>query len=62
VDGYEKPVDVSAVAVSANGIELEDREFVAAIREGREPQSSIAGVLPCYQVLDQLEEQLAAWR
>jgi 2-hydroxy-4-carboxymuconate semialdehyde hemiacetal dehydrogenase len=62
VDGYEKPVDVSAVAVSANGIELEDREFVAAIREGREPQSSIADVLPCYQVLDQLEEQLAAWR
>jgi 2-hydroxy-4-carboxymuconate semialdehyde hemiacetal dehydrogenase len=62
VDGYEKPIDVSTVDVSTNGIELEDREFVAAIREGRAPQSSIADVLPCYQVLDQLAEQLAAQR
>jgi 2-hydroxy-4-carboxymuconate semialdehyde hemiacetal dehydrogenase len=62
VDGYDKPVDVSAVAVCANGIELEDREFVAAVREGREPRSSIADVLPCYQVLDALERQLAAQR
>src|SRR5690349_18796436 len=62
VDGYEKPIDVSAVAVSANGIELEDREFVAAIRAGREPQSGIADVLPCYQVLDQLEQQLLIQR
>ncbi|WP_038208059.1 Gfo/Idh/MocA family oxidoreductase [Xenophilus azovorans] len=56
--GPETPVDVSKVDVSMNGIELQDREFFAAIREGREPNSSIAQVLPCYQVLDQLEQQL----
>ena len=60
VDGYEKPIDVSKVDVSMNGIELQDREFVAAIREGREPNASVAQVLPCYQVLHQLEQQLNA--
>ena len=54
----EEPVDLSGVAVSSNGIELQDREFIAAIREGREPNSSIAQVLPCYRVLDALERQL----
>ncbi|WP_304304955.1 Gfo/Idh/MocA family oxidoreductase [Pseudacidovorax intermedius] len=57
--GAEEPVDVSQVDVSMNGIELQDREFFAAIREGREPNSSVAQVLPCYQVLHQLEQQLA---
>ncbi|SEB15768.1 Gfo/Idh/MocA family oxidoreductase [Variovorax sp. YR216] len=56
--GAETPVDVSKVDVSMNGIELQDREFFAAIREGREPNSSVAQVLPCYQVLHQLEQQL----
>ena len=60
VTGREEPVDLSGVAVSNNGIELQDREFVAAIREGREPNSSVAQVLPCYRVLAALEEQLAA--
>jgi 2-hydroxy-4-carboxymuconate semialdehyde hemiacetal dehydrogenase len=41
-----------------NGIELQDREFFAAIREGREPNSSVASVAACYQVLHQLEQQL----
>jgi 2-hydroxy-4-carboxymuconate semialdehyde hemiacetal dehydrogenase len=41
-----------------NGIELQDREFFAAIREGREPNSSVAQVLPCYRTLHQLEQQL----
>jgi len=59
VTGKEEPVDLSAVAVSNNGIELQDREFVAAIREGREPNSSVAQVLPCYRVLGALEQQLA---
>ncbi|MBX3592870.1 Gfo/Idh/MocA family oxidoreductase [Sphingomonas sp.] len=58
VTGREEPVDLSGVAVSNNGIELQDREFVAAIREGREPNSSVAQVLPCYRVLDMLERQL----
>ena len=58
--GKEDKIDVSQVAVSMNGIELQDREFVAAIREGREPNSSIAQVLPCYEVLGRLEDQLKA--
>jgi 2-hydroxy-4-carboxymuconate semialdehyde hemiacetal dehydrogenase len=58
-DGKEQKIDVSQVAVSMNGIELQDREFFAAIREGREPNASVAQVLPCYRVLHQLERQLA---
>jgi 2-hydroxy-4-carboxymuconate semialdehyde hemiacetal dehydrogenase len=58
VNGKEEPIDVSKVDVSMNGIELQDREFIAAIREGREPNSSVAQVLPCYRVLDALEQQL----
>src|SRR5690606_35975453 len=57
-DGKENRIDVSKVDVSMNGIELQDREFFAAIREGREPNSSVAQVLPCYRVLAQLERQL----
>ena len=59
-DGKEQKIDVSQVAVSTNGIELQDREFFAAIREGREPNASVAQVLPCYEVLHRLEQQLAA--
>jgi 2-hydroxy-4-carboxymuconate semialdehyde hemiacetal dehydrogenase len=57
-DGKEQKIDVSQVAVSMNGIELQDREFFAAIRDGREPNASVAQVLPCYQVLHGLEQQL----
>jgi len=60
VDGKEAKIDVSKVDVSMNGIELQDREFFAAIREGREPNASVAQVLPCYRILDKLERQLAA--
>ena len=58
VNGKDEKIDVSRVDVSMNGIELQDREFVAAIREKREPNASVAKVLPCYEVLDQLERQL----
>jgi len=58
--GKEEKIDVSQVAVSRNGIELQDREFFAAIQEGREPNSSVGKVLACYQVLHQLEQQLSA--
>ena len=57
--GKEEQIDVSKVAVSMNGIELQDREFFAAIQEGREPNASVAQVLPCYQVLHDLEQQLS---
>ena len=58
VNGKEEPIDVSKVDVSMNGIELQDREFVSAIREGREPNSSVAKVFDCYRVLGDLESQL----
>lgn len=58
VTGKDEVIDVSNVDVSMDGIELQDREFFAAIREGREPNSSVAQVLPCYQVLHDLEQQL----
>ena len=56
----DEKIDVSKVAVSMNGIELQDREFFAAIRDGREPNSSVAKVLPCYRTLHRLEQQLNA--
>jgi 2-hydroxy-4-carboxymuconate semialdehyde hemiacetal dehydrogenase len=59
VTGKEEPIDLTGVTVSNNGIELQDREFIAAIREGREPNSSVAKVMPCYRVLAELETQLA---
>jgi len=58
-NGKDEKIDVSQVDVSMNGIELQDREFFAAIREGREPNASVAQVLPCYRVLHQLARQLA---
>ena len=57
VDGNENPIDVSNVDVSMNGIELQDREFFAAIAEGREPNASVAQVLDCYRVLHEVEQQ-----
>jgi 2-hydroxy-4-carboxymuconate semialdehyde hemiacetal dehydrogenase len=58
--GKDEKIDVSKVDVSMNGIELQDREFIAAIREGREPNASVAQVLPCYEVLHDLDRQLAS--
>jgi 2-hydroxy-4-carboxymuconate semialdehyde hemiacetal dehydrogenase len=56
--GRDQPVDVSKVDVSMNGIELQDREFIAAIRERREPNASVQQVLPCYRTLNELELSL----
>jgi 2-hydroxy-4-carboxymuconate semialdehyde hemiacetal dehydrogenase len=58
VDGHDVAIDVSKVDVSMDGIELQDREFVAAIREGREPNASVDQVLACYEVLDRLDQQI----
>jgi 2-hydroxy-4-carboxymuconate semialdehyde hemiacetal dehydrogenase len=60
VTGKEEPIDLSGVAVSSNGIELQDREFVSAIRERREPNSSVASVLDCYRVIGELAASLEA--
>jgi 2-hydroxy-4-carboxymuconate semialdehyde hemiacetal dehydrogenase len=60
VDGKNTPIDVSKVDVSLNGIELQDREFFAAIRGKREPNASVAMVLPCYRTLHELDQQLSS--
>lgn len=60
VTGHEERIDVTKVDVSMNGIELQDREFFAAIQEGRQPNSSVADVLPCYKVLHELEQTLTS--
>ena len=60
IDGKEQKIDVSQVDVSMNGIELQDREFFRAIQERREPNASVAQVLPCYRTLAELESQLNA--
>ena len=62
VNGKEEQINLSGVAVSTNGIELQDREFVAAIREGREPNSSVTQVIECYKILADLERQMEARR
>ncbi|MGB0734101.1 MAG: oxidoreductase, partial [Pontibacterium sp.] len=59
-DGHGNAIDLSDVAVSFNGIELQDREFFAAIREGREPNSSLSGCFPAMVTLDQIEKCLEA--
>ena len=58
-NGKNEQIDVSKVDVSMNGIELQDREFFAAIKEGREPNGSVAQVLPAYRTLDRIEKSLA---
>ena len=60
VDGTDKAVDVSKVDVSMDGIELQDREFISAIQHSREPNSSVAQVLPAMRTLDRLERCLSA--
>jgi 2-hydroxy-4-carboxymuconate semialdehyde hemiacetal dehydrogenase len=59
VNGREETIDVSDIDVSMNGIELQDREFIAAIREKREPNASVAKVIPCYEILQVLEKSLS---
>ena len=58
VDGYDNAIDVSQVDISMNGIELQDREFINAIREGREPNASVQQALPAMQVLHRLEQAM----
>jgi 2-hydroxy-4-carboxymuconate semialdehyde hemiacetal dehydrogenase len=59
-DGWNRPVDVSHVADSRDGVELQDREFLAAIAEGREPNASVDSVLECYRVIESLQRQVPA--
>ncbi len=56
--GKEEQIDVSNVAVSMNGIELQDREFISAIKDGREPNASVQQALSAMKVLDALEKAM----
>lgn len=58
-DGKENPIDLSDVAVSNNGIELIDREFIAAIKEGREPNGHVQSVLSAMETLDRIEKSFS---
>jgi 2-hydroxy-4-carboxymuconate semialdehyde hemiacetal dehydrogenase len=58
LDGKNNAIDVSKVDVSMNGIELQDREFFAAIEQRREPNASVAAVLPAMRTLARLDHQL----
>lgn len=60
LDGHGNEIDLSDVAVSNNGIELQDREFIAAIKEGREPNASVAQCLTAMETLERLEQCLEA--
>jgi len=60
VDGYENPIDLSGVAVSNDGIELQDREFISAVAESREPNASVAQCLGAMETIDMLEKTIAA--
>ncbi|WP_323037761.1 Gfo/Idh/MocA family oxidoreductase [Pararhodobacter sp.] len=55
-DGNETPIDLSGVAISNNGIELIDREFISAIQEGRTPNGSVHEVLAAMETLDRIEK------
>jgi len=57
-NGKDEKIDVTKVDVSMNGIELQDREFFAALKDGREPNASVGQVLECYRTLKQLEDTL----
>ena len=58
VDGRESPIDVSGVDVSSDGIELIDREFLAAIAENREPKASLSQCLPAMALMHEIEQKL----
>ena len=59
-DGHDNKIDVSEVDVSLNGIELQDRNFLAAIRGEKAPRAGVAEVLPAYQTLARAEQFLKA--
>jgi 2-hydroxy-4-carboxymuconate semialdehyde hemiacetal dehydrogenase len=59
VTGREEPIDVSNVDISMNGVEIQDREFFNAIKENREPNTSVSNVFACYETLHMLEQKLS---
>lgn len=61
VDGYGNPVDTGEDA-AMDGIRRQDEEFLDAVREGREPESSAAQAVATMELLDRIERSLPAVR
>ncbi len=59
-DGHNNQIDVSGVDVSLNGIELIDREFVSAILDNREPNSSLQQCLPAMRIMHEIEQKMTS--
>lgn len=59
-DGHNNQIDVSGVDVSLNGIELIDREFVSAILDNREPNSSLQQCLPAMKIMHEIEQKMTS--
>ncbi|WIY26089.1 Gfo/Idh/MocA family oxidoreductase [Parasedimentitalea psychrophila] len=57
-DGNDNKIDLTGVAVSSNGIELIDREFISAIQEGRAPNGCVTDVLAAMETLDRIEQTM----
>lgn len=57
-NGMGERIDLDLPEPALGGVARQDQEFFAAIRERREPNASVASVLPCYRVLHQLAQQL----
>ena len=57
-DGNNNQIDLSNVAVSNNGIELIDREFISAISEGRTPNACVTDVISTMETLDKIERSI----
>ena len=53
-DGNNNQIDLSGVALSNNGIELIDREFFLAVRQGRKPNSCVTDVISAMETLDHI--------
>ena len=58
-DGNNNQIDLTNVAVSSNGIELIDREFISAIKEGRTPNACVTDVISAMETLDKIERSIS---
>ena len=58
-DGNNNQIDLTNVAVSSNGIELIDREFISAIKEGRTPNACVTNVISAMETLDKIERSIS---
>jgi 2-hydroxy-4-carboxymuconate semialdehyde hemiacetal dehydrogenase len=56
--GRGEIVDLSGLDISTNGIELMQREFFSAIKEGREPNGSVGQIFSTMEVLEKIQQMV----